>query len=73
MVVEWLKPVLGLRHVQHRHQKTLSVPVQLNQKLLTQIDIKAIRTGRKITYSHLRKFFEQMYNNVLTSNFPMVE
>ncbi|HDM77464.1 MAG TPA: hypothetical protein ENG51_13505 [Deltaproteobacteria bacterium] len=27
--------------------------------------LKAVHTGRKITYPHLRKFFEQMCNNVL--------
>jgi len=30
-----------------------------------EITLKAVHTGRKITYSHLRKFFEQMCNNVL--------
>jgi len=33
------------------------------------INVKAIHTGRKITYSHLRKFFKQMCNNVLV--FPI--
>ncbi|WP_456469640.1 hypothetical protein [Archaeoglobus sp.] len=35
------------------------------RKLFDRLNIKAIHTGRKITYSHLRKFFEQMCNNVL--------
>ncbi|MCD6493333.1 MAG: hypothetical protein J7K36_06005 [Archaeoglobaceae archaeon] len=32
------------------------------------INVKAVHTGRKITYSHLRKFFEQMCNNVLMAH-----
>lgn len=35
------------------------------RKLFDRLNVKAIHTGRKITYSHLRKFFEQMCNNVL--------
>ncbi len=34
------------------------------------INVKAIHTGRKITYSHLRKFFKQMCNNVLVVQLP---
>lgn len=40
-------------------------PYNSIRKLFTRINVKAIHTGRKITYSHLRKFFEQMCNNVL--------
>jgi len=36
------------------------------RKMFDKIGVKAIHTGRKITYSHLRKFFEQVCNNVLT-------
>lgn len=35
------------------------------RKLLDDLNIKAVHTGRKIAISHLRKFFEQMCNNVL--------
>ncbi len=65
IVVEWLKPVLKFRHVQPQAPKDSVFPYNSVRKLFTQIDIKAIHTGRKITYSHLRKFFEQMCNNVL--------
>ena len=35
------------------------------RKLFDRLNIKAVHTGRKISFSHLRKFFEQMCNNVL--------
>jgi integrase len=35
------------------------------KKVFDELNVKAIHTGRKITPSHLRKFFEQMCNNVL--------
>lgn len=65
VVVEWLKPVLEFHHVQPQASKNSVFPYNSIRKLFTRIDVKAIHTGRKITYSHLRKFFEQMCNNVL--------
>ncbi|ADB58004.1 hypothetical protein [Archaeoglobus profundus] len=35
------------------------------RKLFYRLNIKAVHTGRKISFSHPRKFFEQMCNNVL--------
>ncbi len=62
VVVEWLKPVIGLRD---HSQSDRIYPYDLIRKVFDKLNIKAIHTGRKITYSHLRKFFEQMCNNVL--------
>ena len=62
MVVEWLKPVLEFRKLA---QSNKPFPYDPIRKLFDRLNIKAIHTGRKIAYSHLRKFFEQMCNNVL--------
>jgi len=40
------------------------------KKAFDEVNVKAIHTGRKITPSHLRKFFEQMCNNVLVVQLP---
>ncbi len=40
------------------------------RKVFNELNVKAIHTGRKITPSHLRKFFEQMCNNVLVVQLP---
>ncbi|MDK2782061.1 MAG: hypothetical protein PWR13_1089 [Archaeoglobi archaeon] len=40
------------------------------RKLFDRLNVKAVHTGVKIAYSHLRKFFEQMCNNVLTVRLP---
>ncbi len=66
VVVEWLQPVLKYRHLNQSYPQTDSVfSYNSVRQVLTQINVKAIHTGRKITYSHFRKFFEQMCNNVL--------
>jgi len=62
VVVEWVKAVIKLKHI---GQSKRIFPYDLIRKALDELDIKAVHTGRKITYSHLRKFFEQMCNNVL--------
>ena len=62
MVVEWLKPVLEFKEFS---QSPRIFPYDLIRKAFNELNVKAIYTGRKITYSHLRKFFEQMCNNVL--------
>jgi len=36
------------------------------RKLFDRLNVKATHTGNKIACSHLRKFFKQMCNNVLT-------
>jgi len=40
------------------------------RKLFDRLNIQAVHTGKKIAFSHLRKFFEQMCNNVLTVRLP---
>ncbi len=62
VVVGWLKPVLEYKHLA---QSDRPFPYDPLRKLIDRIGVKAVHTGRKITYSHLRKFFEQMCNNVL--------
>ncbi len=62
VVVEWIRPVIELRHIgQSKH----IFPYDLVRKAFDELNIKAVHTSRKITYSHLRKFFEQMCNNIL--------
>ncbi|AEA46752.1 tyrosine-type recombinase/integrase [Archaeoglobus veneficus] len=71
VVVEWLRAVLDYRHLQQQKPRDDVVfPYNSIRKAFTRIDIKAVHTGRKITYSHLRKFFEQMCNNVLNIQLP---
>jgi len=62
VVVEWLTPVLEFKELS---QSDRPFPYDSLRKLIDSLNIKATHTGRKITYSHLRKFFEQMCNNVL--------
>ena len=61
-MVEWLKPVLELRELA---QSNKPFPHDLLRKVFDELNVKVIYTGRKITYSRFRKFFEQMCNNVL--------
>ena len=70
VVVEWLKPVVEFRQLIKAKDSDTPFSYDTLRLLLTELDIKAIHTGRKITYSHLRKFFEQMCNNVLTVQLP---
>jgi len=59
VVVEWLRKALEY------NGKDIVFYYDKIRKDLDSLNVKAIHTGRKITYSHLRKFFEQMCNNVL--------
>lgn len=45
-------------------------PTILSEKSSTALTSRPSTQDRKITYSHLRKFFEQMYNNVLVVQLP---
>jgi len=64
---EWLE--VYLEHYDPDYEKDpvkgIAFSYYSMRKLFDRLNIKAIHTGRKITYSHLRKFFEQMCNNVL--------
>ena len=62
VVVEWLKKL-----IQMKDQTTTDkiFPYDQIRVVFDKINVKAVHTNRKITYSHLRKFFEQMCNNVL--------
>ncbi|RLI78131.1 hypothetical protein DRP05_08240 [Archaeoglobales archaeon] len=71
VVVEWLKPVIELRDLSpSKPRNKIVFPYSSMKKMFDKINVKAIHTGRKITYSHLRKFFEQMCNNVLVVQLP---
>ncbi len=59
---EWLETVLRFKNLA---QSDKPFPYDPLRKVFDQLNVKAVHTGRKITYSHLRKFFEQMCNNVL--------
>ncbi len=64
-MVEWLKPVIEFRHLINAKDDD---PVSLYNSLrivLIDLDVKAHHTGLRIQPFHLRKFFEQMCNNVL--------
>ncbi len=65
VVVEWVKKLLEMKD-QITTDKIF--PYDRIKTVFDKINVEAVHTGRKITYSHLRKFFEQMCNNVLMSH-----
>ena len=67
VVVKWVKPVIEFKVFS---QTDRIFPYDQIRKLFDDLNVKAVHTGRKITYSHLRKFFEQMCNNVLVVRLP---
>ena len=64
VVVEWLRAYLEVFR-DEEDEELRNISYYSMRKMFDKIDVKAVHTGRKITYSHLRKFFEQMCNNVL--------
>lgn len=65
VVVEWLKPVLKYSHLNHRAKSDIIFSYTKIRHILKELDVKAMHTGKSISYGHFRKFFEQMCNNVL--------
>jgi len=62
VVVEWLKAYLEV--FEGSDDEPLFSYYSM-RKMFDRLDVKAVHTGKKIAFSHLRKFFEQMCNNVL--------
>jgi integrase len=67
IVVEWLEKYLKTHK---RAESECPFSYYTMRKLFDRLNVKAIHTSRKITPSHLRKFFEQMCNNVLVAQLP---
>jgi integrase len=61
VVVKWVGAYVSLM----KKDREIAFGYYALRKLLDDLNIKAIHTGRKIAISHMRKFFEQMCNNVL--------
>jgi len=64
---KWLRKVIEAKEIAPSERP---FPYDPLRKLYDKLNVKAIHTGRKITPSHLRKFFEQMCNNVLVVQLP---
>ncbi len=60
-LVQWLRKYLEVMDPQTEY--LFAYPKI--RKIFRKLNVKAIHTGKRITISHLRKFFEQMCNNVL--------
>ncbi len=72
IVVEWLRAYLEVfrENEEDEELRNIAFSYYSMRKMFDKINVKAVHTGRKITFSHLRKFFEQMCNNVLTVQLP---
>ena len=58
---KWLEAYISIA----KDSNAKAFPYDPIRKALNDLNVKAIHTGRKIVFSHFRKFFEQMCNNVL--------
>ncbi len=64
---DWLEAYVEVYDptLEKKQSRGLAFSYYSMRKLFDRLNIKAVHTGRKISFSHLRKFFEQMCNNVL--------
>jgi hypothetical protein len=65
VVVEWLEP-----YISRLKNDKIAFSYYSMQKMLDELNVKAVHTGRKIAFSYFRKLFEQMCNNVLVVRLP---
>ncbi len=70
VVVEWVRAVLEFEDIYASRTDKIFPYAVMEDLFSKKIKVYAVHTGLKITYSHLRKFFEQMCNNVLVVQLP---